>query len=593
MSDQINDESKAENLSAENPEQNSAELGMTENPEENSAEPDMTENQKEDSDASLPKEKKHNRYKVLCVILAACLFVAMVFTGLFATGVLKPFGSQAEPMESTQSVTVPETKTEVTEAEETDAEATEEADATEAGTEEETAGGEDDAGTDAKTATFTVDFVVANSWGSGSATNYQYSVSVRNTSRVDIKTWGQIEADVPEGTSVTQAWGCEYELKDNKLILKPTEYTAEIAAGAVRGDIGLILESPGKMENFSCDGTTDSVASSSGSSDGGSSYPDPSTPVTPYEPPELEAGTPVGNHGQLSVKGTDLVDQNGKKFQLKGVSTHGIGWFPDYVNEDGFKTLRDNWGANLIRIAMYTDEYNGYCSGGNKEELEALVCKGVEACTDLGMYVIIDWHVLHDLNPNKNIDSAKVFFDRMSQKYAGNVNVIYEICNEPNGDTTWADIKKYADVIIPIIRKNSPNAVIIVGTPTWSQDVDQVAANPLKNGENVMYALHFYAATHKDDLRNKLTKAREDGTPIFISEFSICDASGNGGIDYDSAEKWKELINSENLSYAGWSLSNKAETSALINPSCTKLSGWESGDLSSTGLWLRDMISGK
>ena len=369
--------------------------------------------------------------------------------------------------------------------------------------------------------------------------------------------------------------------------------------GGSKGDIGLIIECPTNPGNFTGNGTTTDTGSSGGGTSSGSGgsgssgTTGPTTPVTPYVPPALEAGTPVGNHGQLSVKGTDLVDKNGQKYQLKGVSTHGIGWFPDYVNEAGFKTLRDNWGENLVRIAMYTAEYNGYCSGGNKNDLEALVCKGVEACTDLGMYVIIDWHILQDNNPNTNIEAAKVFFDRMSKRYASNVNVLYEICNEPNGGTSWADIKKYADTIIPIIRKNSPNAVIIVGTPTWSQDVDQVALNPLADGRNVMYALHFYAATHKDDLRNKLKTAIAAGTPIFVSEFSICDASGNGGIDYDSAAAWKSLINSYNLSYAGWSLSNKNETSALINPSCSKLSDWETGDLSATGQWLRDMISGR
>lgn len=535
-------------------------------------------------------ETKGGRYKILAIVLGICLAVALVLTALFAAGVIKPFGNHDKDAETAEGITdgsVTDTETAET-VTGTTAETMEETAETPAETVED---GEADAGT----ASFTVDFALANSWGADGAMSYQYNVSVRNTSRVGIKSWIQAEAEVPDGTNVIQAWGCEYELKDNKLIVKPLDYTSEVAAGAVRSDIGLIIESAGKMESFSCNGTTDKISASSGSADGNSQSGTslPSTPVTPYEPPELEAGTPVGNHGQLSVKGTDLVDRNGEKYQLKGVSTHGIGWFPDYVNEDAFKSLRDNWGANLVRIAMYTDEYNGYCSDGNKDDLEALVCKGVEACTDLGMYVIIDWHVLHDLDPNKNIDSAKVFFDRMSKKYAGNVNVIYEICNEPNGGTTWASIKKYADTIIPVIRKNSPNAVIIVGTPTWSQDVDQVAEDPLVNGKNVMYALHFYAATHKDELRGKLTKALSAGTPVFISEFSICDASGSGGVDYDSADKWKELINSNNLSYAGWSLSNKAETSALINPSCTKLSGWDTEDLSSTGLWLRDMISGK
>lgn len=241
---------------------------------------------------------------------------------------------------------------------------------------------------------------------------------------------------------------------------------------------------------------------------------------------------------------------------------------------------------------MYTDESGGYCSGGNKDNLKALVDKGVTAATNLDMYVIIDWHILHDLSPKVYEDEAKAFFEEMSSKYKDYDNVIYEICNEPNGITTWSDVKSYAEEIIPIIKANNEDAVIIVGTPTWSQDVDIAAKDPIKGYDNIMYALHFYAATHTDGIRNKVTTARDAGIPVFISEFSICDASGNGAIDYGQAEKWFDLINDNNLSYAAWSLSNKNETSALIKSSCTKKSGWNEDELSDAGNWIRNKILG-
>ena len=101
------------------------------------------------------------------------------------------------------------------------------------------------------------------------------------------------------------------------------------------------------------------------------------------------ASTPVKKNGRLSVKGTRLVNSQGKTVVLKGVSTHGINWFPQYVNKAAFKTLRDNWGVNCIRLAMYTEEYNGYCFGGNQAELRKLINNGVKYATELGMYVII------------------------------------------------------------------------------------------------------------------------------------------------------------------------------------------------------------
>lgn len=307
-----------------------------------------------------------------------------------------------------------------------------------------------------------------------------------------------------------------------------------------------------------------------------------------------EDGTPFDNHGQLSVKGTDIVDESGSKYQLKGVSTHGITWFPDYVNKDAFQSIRDDWDANLVRLAMYTDtgDSNGYCSGGDKDSIRGLVDAGVTAATELGMYVIIDWHILNDNNPNSHIDDAKEFFDDVSAKYSSNHNVIYEICNEPNGGTSWSDIKSYAEIIIPVIRKNDKNAIIIVGTPNWSQDVDIVSEDPITGYDNIMYAVHFYAATHKDDLRNKVKTAISNGLPVFVSEFSLCDASGNGGIDYDSSDVWFDLINDNNLSYASWSLCNKNETTALIKPDSTATSTITIDDLSDTGKYVRDKILG-
>ncbi|MGN0394961.1 MAG: cellulase family glycosylhydrolase [Coprococcus sp.] len=313
------------------------------------------------------------------------------------------------------------------------------------------------------------------------------------------------------------------------------------------------------------------------------------------EPVVPEEGTPVDNHGKLSVKGTDIVDEEGNAYQLKGCSTHGITWFPDYVDIDTFKTFRDDWGANLIRLAMYTDtgDSYGYCSGGDKDTILDLLDKGVSAATELGMYVIVDWHILNDNNPNNHIDDAKDFFEIVTTKYKDYDNVIYEICNEPNGGTKWEDIKEYAETIIPIIREQDEDAIIIVGTPTWSQDVDIAAGDPLAGYDNIMYAVHFYAATHKQDLRDKVTNAIDKGLPIFVSEFSICDASGNGAVDYDEAEEWFSLIEDKNLSYAAWNISNKDETSALIDSSCSKISDWTDDELSETGDFIKGKISGQ
>ena len=303
--------------------------------------------------------------------------------------------------------------------------------------------------------------------------------------------------------------------------------------------------------------------------------------------------TPGSEHGALSVKGSHLVDAKGKNFQLKGVSTHGIAWFPGYVNKNAFKSLRDNWGANTVRLAMYTEEYGGYCSNGNKSALKKKVQEGVQAATDLGMYVIIDWHVLSDQNPNKHKKEAIAFFKEMAKKYKNQKNVIYEICNEPNGGTSWNQVKSYAEAVIKEIRAIDRNAVILIGTPTWSQDVDTAAKNPIKGYRNLMYTFHFYAATHKESYRKKLESAVKAGLPVFVSEYGICDASGSGSINQTEADKWFTLLNRYQISYMAWNLSNKNETSSLLKSSCKKTSGWTASDLSKSGTYVVKQMKGK
>lgn len=295
--------------------------------------------------------------------------------------------------------------------------------------------------------------------------------------------------------------------------------------------------------------------------------------------------------GKLSVDGTQLVDENGEAVQLRGLSTHGLSFFPQYVNEELFSEFRRDWKANVIRLAMYTAEYGGYCTGGDQEYLKNLVRDGVKYATAQDLYVIVDWHILSDNNPNQHKEEAIDFFAQMSKEFADHDNVLYEICNEPNGGTSWAEIKSYAQEVIPVIRANAPDAVILVGTPNWSQYVNEAAADPITGYENIMYTLHFYAATHTDSLRNTMTAAIDAGLPVFVSEYGICDASGNGAIDEAQANTWVQVMDQYKVSYVAWNISNKAETSAIIQSNVEKTSGFSWDDLSDSGRWLYQTLT--
>ena len=297
-------------------------------------------------------------------------------------------------------------------------------------------------------------------------------------------------------------------------------------------------------------------------------------------------------NGALHVEGQQLTDEHGNAVQLKGISTHGLAWFPDYVNEEAFRQLHQEWNASVIRLAMYTAESGGYCTDGDQDALKALIDRGVSYATAEDLYVIIDWHILSDGNPQQYKEEALSFFSEMSEKYADHNNVLYEICNEPNGGTSWADVKSYAEDIIPVIRANAPDAVILVGTPNWSQYVDQAAADPITDYSDLMYTLHFYAATHKEDLRNTLHTALDQGLPVFVSEYSICDASGNGALDTGQADAWMNLLDQYQVSCVNWSLCNKNESAALLNSTCDKKQDFSADDLSPACRWLFQMMTG-
>lgn len=323
-------------------------------------------------------------------------------------------------------------------------------------------------------------------------------------------------------------------------------------------------------------------------------YQEPAAPEAAGQQEEVVIPAPLTQaHGALAVRGNQLVDQNGSSVQLKGISSHGLSWFPEYVSQETIQFFRDEWGINVFRLAMYTAEYNGYCTGddNNRRVLKNIVSEGVNACTNLGMYAIIDWHILSDANPLEYIEESRLFFEEMAMRYQGYDNIIYEICNEPNGSTTWQDIKEYAGVIIPAIRQYDRDAVILVGTPNWSQYVDVAAADPLTGYDNIMYTLHFYADTHREDLRNKLQAAHTAGLPVFISEFGVGDASGGGSINGEEAQKWLSLLDEYHISYVVWNLSNKEETAALLLPSCRKLKDFTMDDYSASAKWIKDKLN--
>ena len=306
---------------------------------------------------------------------------------------------------------------------------------------------------------------------------------------------------------------------------------------------------------------------------------------------KLGRGNGIARHGFLHVEGVQLTDAHGKALQLRGMSSHGLQWYPAYVNYQALVTTRE-YGANLFRAAMYADSiHDGY---NQDEKLRhwngSMLHIAIENALGADMYVIADWHLLMDGNPLTHVEEAVRFFDGLSKRYANEPGVLYEICNEPNGETTWADIRTYAEEVIPVIRKNSPDAVILVGTPDFSTGLQEVAQSPL-DFDNIMYSYHFYTS-YDSPYEAELDAAREAGLPVFVTEWGI--GLKNGRSQEEASEEANAFIaylKQHTISWAGWSLSNKAEPYAAIRADVDALSGWTEEDLTPSGKLVFDALA--
>ena len=442
---------------------------------------------------------------------------------------------------------------------------------------------------------FTVQWKKSSDWEEGGKKCGGYEIVITNNGDT-VNSW-TAKVTVPGNTKLMSQWNGIFSISGNTMTVKNESYNGTIEKGkSVSFGFNYSADAyinEGKVTvNGSTAGTSAGNNSNNNNNNNNNNTSTTKKPAAtvPPAPSDPKGTTPVSQHGQLSVKNGQLVDKSGKGYQLRGMSTHGLTWFPEFVNESAFKTLRDDWNTNVVRLAMYVDEWgNGQCYMGNKNGSLELLEKGVDICIKLDMYVIIDWHVLNPGDPSKYTNEAKSFFETVSKRYAKYPNVIYEICNEPNGGASWSsNIKPYAEKIIPVIRKNAPNSVIIVGTPTWSQEIDKPLSDPLSY-KNVMYAFHFYAATHAG-LRSNVENCVAQGLPVFVSEFGTCDASGGGANDFNETQKWLSYFDKQGISYCNWSICNKDETCSVLRPGTSANGNWSESDLTENGKWIRNWL---
>lgn len=299
--------------------------------------------------------------------------------------------------------------------------------------------------------------------------------------------------------------------------------------------------------------------------------------------------TPVEKHGALSTSGAKLIGEHGQQVSLAGPSLFwsNDGWDGEsFYNAGVVATVAKDWKASVIRAAMGVDNKGSFIESPDTNR--AKVKSVVDAAVDNGIYVIIDWHSHHA----EDIEAQAIeFFTAMAKQYGHLPNVIYEIYNEPLRETDWEKtIKPYSEKVIAAIRKVDPDNIIIVGTQTWSQDVDKAAKSPLVGFTNIVYALHFYAGTHRQGLRDRAQTAIDSGLPIFISEWGSVNANGDGEVDIDESMQWLIFAKQNGLSHLSWSISNKVEGASMIKPGASTWGGWTQQELTPNGILIREVL---
>jgi len=300
----------------------------------------------------------------------------------------------------------------------------------------------------------------------------------------------------------------------------------------------------------------------------------------PAGPQPTDQPTVVSKYGHLKVEGSAIVSSlTGEPVHLHGMSLFWSHWMAKFWNEGTVRWLKKDWGVTLVRAAMAV-EHGGYLENPKAERARLVTI--VDAAIDEGLYVIIDWH---DHHADEHLEESKAFFRDMALKYGKQPNVLFEVFNEPIKQSWSGTIKPYHEEVVRAIREHSDN-LIILGTRKWSQEVDVASLDPVA-GENLAYTVHFYANTHRHELRQKVTAALANGVAIFATEWGTCDASGDGTLDLKETESWLEFLGKHNISDANWAIGDKREACSALKPGASAAGGWAACDLTASGAFVR------
>jgi hypothetical protein len=206
----------------------------------------------------------------------------------------------------------------------------------------------------------------------------------------------------------------------------------------------------------------------------------------------------------ISVKGNRLVDPDGKTILFRGLSISD----PDKLVMQGHWT-RDHFvkvkemGAMVVRIPVHPVAWRGQTPA----EYIKLLDQAVEWSTELGMYVMIDWHsignlvtgVFQDPMYDTSLQETYNFWRIVARHFAGhNTPVFYEFFNEPAtyrnqlGPVRWEEWKRINEDLIAIVRAHDQDKICLIAGFDWAYDLTPLHISPIE-AANIGYVTHPYA----------------------------------------------------------------------------------------------------
>jgi hypothetical protein len=295
----------------------------------------------------------------------------------------------------------------------------------------------------------------------------------------------------------------------------------------------------------------------------------------------------------IKVVGNKFVDAKGDTILFRGLAISD----PDKIERQGhwnknhFEKVRDI-GCVVVRIPVHPVAWRER----TPEKYIKLLDQAVEWCTDLGMYVMIDWHTIGNLemelfqDPMYNTSKQETyqFWRTIAQHFTGNNTVaFYEFFNEPTiyrgqlGTMSWSEWKKINENLITLVRSYDSETIPLIAGLDWAYDLTPILIDPI-NAEGIGYVSHPYEHKRKPPFEPKWEENfgfASDKYPVVVTEFGFGLRPGETIDDNHYANRIVNYLENKGISWVCW----------VFDPEWgpNMLKSWDTYELTASGEFFR------